>query len=103
MNAQHCCQSKAQADDVVHRPAARASRLGEVAGWVVPSAVLVLLPKCPACVAAYVALATGIGISLPTATYLRVVMMVVCVAALVFIAVRRWRIFNKYRNTICPR
>jgi Flp pilus assembly protein TadB len=103
MSAHDCCQTKTLADDKVHRPASRWGRGGEIAGWIVPSAALVLLPKCPACVAAYVALATGIGISLPTAAYLRVAMMVVCVAALVFIAVRRWRIFNKYRNTICPR
>ena len=64
----HCCQIKTRAGDNARRPASRL-RLGvEIAGWIVQTATLALLPKCPACVAAYVALATGIGISLPTAT-----------------------------------
>jgi hypothetical protein len=42
-------------------------------------------------VAAYVALATGIGISLPTANCLRAMLMVLCVASLVFLAARRLR------------
>ena len=62
-----------------------------MAGWIVPSVTLALLPKCPVCVAAYVALATGIGISLPVATYLRAMLVVVCVGALVIVAVRRLR------------
>jgi hypothetical protein len=40
-------------------------------------------------VAAYVALATGIGISLPTAAYLRAMLAVLCVASLVLITARR--------------
>lgn len=66
-----CCQ----------RSASRWRRGGEVMGWIIPTATLALLPKCPACVIGYVALATGIGISLPTATYLRVMVVAVCVAA----------------------
>jgi hypothetical protein len=62
-----------------------------MAGWIVPSATLVLLPKCPACVAAYVALATGIGISLPAATWLRVMLVTACVTILVFMAAKRLR------------
>ena len=64
---------------------------GKLASWIVPSVTLALLPKCPACVAAYVLLATGIGISLPTATHLRVILVALCVASLVFIAARRLR------------
>jgi hypothetical protein len=63
----------------------------EIAGWIVPSVALALLPKCPACVAAYVAVATGIGISLPTATYVRVTLGALCVASLVFMTAKRLR------------
>ena len=91
MSAHSCCQIKARAGDDVRRPASRLRHGGEIAGWIIPSATLALLPKCPACVAAYVALATGIGISLPTATYLRTILVVLCVASLVFITARRLR------------
>ena len=89
--ARLCCQTKTRAGDDVRRPASRLSRGGEIAGWIVPGVTLALIPKCPVCVAAYVALATGIGISLPTATYLRAMLVALCVASLVFIAARRLR------------
>ena len=91
MMARHCCQIKTRAGDSVQRPASRLRRGGEIAGWIVPGATLALLPKCPVCLAAYVALATGIGISLPTATYLRAVLVALCVVSLLFIAARRLR------------
>jgi hypothetical protein len=64
-----------------------------LAAWIVSTATLALLPKCPACVAAYVALASGIGITLPAATCLRAVLVLLCVASLVFMAAMRLRRF----------
>ena len=62
-----------------------------LASWAVPGTVLAVLPKCPACFAAYAALWTGIGISMPVASGLRIALMVVCIASLAFLAFRRVR------------
>jgi len=63
-------------------------RVQEISAWVLPSAILVLMPKCPACLAAHVALWTGLGLSLTTATYLRWALLFLCVASLLFLIVK---------------
>lgn len=65
------------------------SRVRGFLAWSFPSAMLALVPKCPACLAAYVALWTGLGLSLTTATYLRWVILVICIASLLFLTVKR--------------
>ena len=72
MNARSCCRSGV-----------------EIAGWIVPGATLALLPKCPACIVAYIAVATGFGISFSTAAYLRISLIAASVLALALVAVRR--------------
>lgn len=69
-------------------------RGAEAAGWIVPGATLALLPKCPMCLAAYIAVATGLGISFSAATYLQTSLMIGSIAVLAFVAIRlglRWR------------
>jgi hypothetical protein len=64
-------------------------RVGEIVAWVLPSAFLVLVPKCPACLAAHVTLWTGLGLSLSTATYLRWLLLFLCVGSLLFLIMKR--------------
>ena len=46
------------------------------------------MTKCPACLAAHVAIWSGLGLSLSTATWLRWVLMFLCVASLLFLMVK---------------
>lgn len=59
--------------------------------WAVPGALLALMPKCPMCLAGYVALWTGIGISLPVAAGLRTALIAACAGMLLLLIIRRLR------------
>jgi hypothetical protein len=58
------------------------------AEWAFPSAILLLLPKCPLCIVAYVAIVTGVGISATTAALLKEVLAIVCVTSLAYLVLR---------------
>jgi hypothetical protein len=88
VNPGHCCggykASVARAIDLRGAGSlTRRRRYRGLAGWLLPSAILTLVPKCPACLAMYVAMGTGFGISLPTAGFLRLLILFLCVAPLV--------------------
>ncbi len=59
--------------------------------WLFPATLLLLIPKCPLCVAAYVALFTGIGISVSTARWIQILMLAFCFTALAHLVIRYWQ------------
>jgi hypothetical protein len=63
--------------------------------WALPGTVLALMPKCPACLAAYIAMASGIGLSFSAAAALRWTLIGLCSGSLVFLAGR----FLHHRRT----
>ena len=84
MNSGNCCGH-------------RGRRVLNNSGWLVPAAILALLPKCPACFVMYFAIATGFGLSVTTAAYLRVLLAAVSVASLVWLAVKQARYIQRRR------
>ena len=62
-----------------------------------PTLILALLPKCPACFAAYMALGTGISVSVASASLLRSLLIVLCVASVV------WIFANAFRSALMNR
>ena len=86
-NQMRCCEPQ-PAD--YHRSTARYWRRWRSAGSCVGSgAMLLLLPKCPVCIAAYLAVWTGVAIAAPIAGHLRFAMAAIFVLSLAFLLARR--------------
>lgn len=54
-------------------------------GFFLSGITLVVMPKCPVCVAAYATILTGISVSTGVAGHLRLGLMVACTSVLVFL------------------
>ena len=101
MGVLRCCDGESESvhetTTVAPRPTF-ARRLREITRWIVPAAGLALVPKCPACLAAYLAIGTGVGVSVPTATYIRMALLITFVASLSYLAVKQLLKVKEWRH-----
>jgi hypothetical protein len=93
VNTHHCCEPVARqairetiGTPIAYgdRPITFARRCSDIAGWIIPGATLALLPKCPVCVASYIVIGTGVGLSVSAVTFLRTLVVTLCVALLCY-------------------
>jgi hypothetical protein len=89
MNSSHCCQTNPRAGGDARQGKIWLRRSRGVAGWIVPGALLALMPKCPMCLAAYVALCTGFTMSGPSAHILLRTLTALCIGTLALCITRR--------------
>ena len=76
-------------------------RMTSLVQWAIPIVTLALVPKCPVCMAAYVLLFTGVGLSLAVATTIRWLLIAMSIAALAYLLLRSMRrVFGFFNKSI---
>ena len=82
-----CCSRDKSAASTIRVPTWSRHILSFVE-WALPVTALALVPKCPACLAGYILLFTGIGLSVSAAAALRWTIIGVCAAVLALLLLR---------------
>ena len=68
------------------------------AGWVIPSLILLLMPKCPLCLAAALSVLLGIGLSEGASTVVHTTLLAACGLTITIFVVRQIALLLRYRN-----
>jgi hypothetical protein len=89
-----CCGARNSKYTVLER--SRLQVVGRAISWILPGVVLTAMPKCPLCLAAYVALFTGFGISLAVAQFAWWIIALGCIALLIYLASKS--VFTLFRS-----
>lgn len=88
MNSLHCCRRESPTGDHMREQNTWLRRARGIAELVLPGALLALLPKCPMCLAAYVAFCTGFTLSGSSAHILMRSLTVLCIGTLALCVLR---------------
>jgi hypothetical protein len=67
------------------------------ASWLLPGAALALIPKCPMCLAAYIAMFSGVALPFSTAATLRWALIAIGTGSLTYLALRKLQRFTRAR------
>ncbi len=102
MNSLHCCQWKSRARDDGGEQKTWLGRARGVAGVILPGALLALMPKCPMCLAAYVAFCTGFTMSYASAHVLMRSLIALCIGTLAWCVIRRVVNSRHHKQTLNP-
>ena len=86
MNARSCCPPRSEQRSTVLRRGLWSSTC------LVPAVLLALAPKCPVCLAAYLTLVSGVGISVTAAEHVRTVGAGLAAAGVIVLA---WRYLRR--------
>lgn len=89
MSSLHCCHKNSRTNGDEPQQRTDVHRVRKAFEWIVPGTLLVLMPKCPMCLVAYVALGTGLTISSASANILMRTVTAVCIGALALCLIRR--------------
>ena len=95
-----CCDRKLHTSVDTPQQVTWLRRAREVAGWLVPGALLALMPKCPLCLVAYVALCSGLTMSCSSAHLLMRLLTALCIGTLALCVVRRVVNFRQNKLTL---
>lgn len=87
----HCCTTKLSAPPRrahAHSHASLYRRLAAALQWAIPLTTLALIPKCPACIAGFILLFTGLGLSFPAAATIRWTIITLCILTILTLTIR---------------
>jgi membrane protein implicated in regulation of membrane protease activity len=96
MNSHHCCQRQPHATSGAREQTTWRHRARKIAEYIIPGALLVLMPKCPMCLVAYVAFCSGLTISCSSAHLLMRLVTALCIGTLTLCVIRR--VVNSRQN-----
>ena len=95
-----CNNNTAHKHQVIKNPPKKKtiSRYVDLIKVLMPAVVFTVIPKCPVCLAGYIALSTGIGLSVTTATYVRITLIVLCILSLSYFIIKHMRRWMMHSN-----